>query len=275
MFNYEAFWGLVKKPFENTPDPDFLYYSKQHKEAMLRLLYAIKERKGAAILTGVFGCGKTLLGQAILTELIQDKYRLVNIINPQLDSKELLLAIVNQLGVHNFPAQKSEVLTNVVLDAINHSLYNNLRDGKETIVLIDEAHLVSDPIIFEQLRLLLNFQLKDRFLLTLLLFGQPELRENILANKQLEQRIPIRCHLDSLDKIDTEKYIAHRLEVAGRKDQVFTEGALNLIYEHSGGIPRRINNLCDLCLFSGYTYDKIIIDEEIVKREISELVIHQ
>lgn len=274
MFSYETYWKLNKRPFENTPDPTFLYYSKQHKEALLRLLYAIEQEKGAAVLTGVFGCGKTLLGQAIFTELSEYKYRLVNILNPQLDAAELLMTIATQLGAQNFPLKKSEVLINLVLDSINQALLDNMRDGKGTIIIVDEAHLISNPTIFEQLRLLLNFQLKDRFLLTLLLFGQPELREKILANRQLEQRIPVRCHLDSLDRADTESYISHRLTVAGRPDLLFTDEALTLIYEHSGGIPRRINNLCDMCLFSGYTYEKDTIDAEIVKREIKELVVH-
>ena len=249
MFNYIAHWGLNKKPFENTPDPDFLYYSGQHKEALLRLLYAIQEKKGAAMLTGVFGCGKTLLGQALLTELEGDRYRLVNIYNPQLDAVELVMAIATRLGAQNFPARKTEVLINIVLDAIYTALVDSMRDGKENIIIIDEAHLISDNLIFEQLRLLLNFQLKDRFLLTLLLFGQPELKDKILANKQFEQRIPIRCHLDKLDHDDAKAYISHRLKVAGRSDRIFTDEAIALIYEHSGGIPRRINNLCDLCLF--------------------------
>jgi len=274
MFNYEEYWRFDRKPFENTPDPTFLYYSKQHKEALLRLLYTIEERKGAGVLTGVFGCGKTLLGQAIFTELSEDRYRLVNIQNPQLDTVELLMAIATQLGAGNFPAKKSEILTNMVLDSINHALLDNMRDGKDTIIIIDEAHLISEPVIFEQLRLLLNFQSKDRFLLTLLLFGQPELREKILAIKQLEQRIPVRCHLDHLDRQDTEGYISHRLEVAGRPDNFFTEGAITSIYEHSGGIPRRINNLCDMCLFSGYTYEKDNIDKDLVKKEIKELAVH-
>lgn len=273
MFNYTQYWKLNKKPFENTPDPHFLYRSKQHEEALLRLLYAIQERKGAAMLTGVFGCGKTLLGQSIFTELSEDRYRLVNIANPQLDAVELVMAIATRLGAENFPINKTEVLTNVILDSINNGLLNNMRDGKDTIVIIDEAHIISDPLIFEQMRLLLNFQLKDRFLLTLLLFGQPELREKIMANKQLEQRIPIRCHVDNLDRDDTEGYIFHRLSVAGRADHLFTDGAIDLIYEHSGGIPRRINNLCDMCLFSGYTYEKNIIDEELVKREIKESLV--
>jgi general secretion pathway protein A len=273
MFNYIDYWSLKAKPFENTPDPAFLYYSKQHKEALLRLLYTIQERKGAALLTGIFGCGKTLLGHSLFTELSEDKYNMVEISNPQLDTIELLMTIATKLGISNLPTKKSDVLTNLVLDSINNALLDNMRDGKDAIVIVDEAHLISDPLMFEQLRLLLNFQLEDRFLLTLLLLGQPELREKIMANKQLEQRIPVKCHLDNLDKDDTEKYISHRLKVAGCPKTIFTAGAINLIYKHSGGIPRRINNLCDMCLFSGYTYNEGTIDENVVKREVQELFV--
>ena len=143
MFNYTDYWGLSGKPFENTPDPAFLYHSKQHEEALLRLLYTIQERKGAAILTGIFGCGKTLLGQAILTELSEDRYRMLNITNPQLDHIELLMSIVTQLGIKNFPAKKSEVLINLVIDSINNALLDNMRDGKDTVVIIDEAYISS------------------------------------------------------------------------------------------------------------------------------------
>lgn len=226
------------------------------------------------MLTGVFGCGKTLLGHSIFTELSEDRYKLVNIANPQLDAVELVMAIATQLGAQNFPVKKSEVLTNRVLDSINSALLDNMRDGKDTVVIIDEAHLVSDPIVYEQFRLLLNFQLEDRFLLTLLLFGQPELRGKILANKQLEQRIPVKCHLDKLDLDEVKGYIFHRLAITGRSDHFFTDGAIALIHEHSGGIPRRINNICDMCLFSGYTYDKDTIDENLVKKEIKESLVH-
>jgi len=262
---------LTKKPFENTPDPEFLYRSNQHEEALARLLYAISERKGAAVLTGVFGCGKTVLGQALLRELSEDRYRIAFINYPMLSHIEFLLAVAKSLGSHDLPTKKTEVLINFVLDSLNNVLLNNIRDGKDSIIIIDEAHIIEDTQIFESLRLLLNFQLPDRFLLTLILFGQPELREKIELNKQLEQRIAIKSHLANLDLEDTIGYIIHRLKVAGTELPVFSRDAMEFIYEHTGGIPRRINRLCDICLLSGFGKNLSHIDKTLVLEEAKGL----
>lgn len=268
---YENYWKLTKKPFENTPDPEFLYHSSQHEEALARLFYAISERKGAAVLTGVFGCGKTLLGQALLRELSEDRYRIAFINYPLLSHVEFLLAVAKSLGSHELPTKKTEVLINFVLDNINNVLLNNARDGKDSVIIIDEAHIIEDAQIFESLRLLLNFQLPDRFLLTLILFGQPELREKIELNKQFEQRINIKCHLANLDLKDTTNYIIHRLKVAGREEPIFTKESMESIYEHTGGIPRRINRLVDICLLSGFAKNSSQIDKTIVLEEVKGL----
>ena len=264
---YEQYWRLTKKPFENTPDPEFLYRSSEHEEALARLLYTIKERKGAAVLTGVFGCGKTVLGQALLRELSEDKYKIAFINYPLLSHLEFLLAVAKSLGSQDLPTKKTEVLTNLVLDSLNNILLNNYREGKDPVIIIDEAHIIEDAQIFESLRLFLNFQLSDRFLLTLILFGQPELREKIEANKQLEQRIAIKCHLANFNLKDTSNYIIHRLKIAGRDEPIFTEKAVEYTYEHTGGIPRRINRLCDICLLSGFVKNLNQIDESIVSEE--------
>jgi general secretion pathway protein A len=268
---YEQYWKLTKKPFENTPDPGFLYPSSQHEEALARLLYTVKERKGAAVLTGVFGCGKTVLGQALLKELTEDRYRIAFINYPLLSHVEFLLSVAKSLGGQELPTKKTEVLTNVVLDALNNALLNNARDGKDCIIIIDEAHLIEDAQIFESLRLILNFQLPERFLLTLMLFGQPELRDKIDLNKQLEQRIALKCHLTNLDFKDSVGYITHRLKVAGRDGPIFTKEAIEAVYEHTGGIPRRINRLCDVCLLSGFSQNLTQIDRLVVIEEAKGL----
>ena len=146
-----------------------------------------------------------------------------------------------------------------------------MRDGKETVIVIDEAHIIKDEKIFEEMRLLLNFQLQDRFLLTLLIFGQPELRQMIEDNKQLEQRVAVKCHLESLTESDAKNYIIHRLKVAGTTEAIFSDAAIKIIFEHSGGIPRRINRLCDLCLLAGFGQKVNQINEEIVNNEWQSL----
>ncbi len=268
---YTEYWGLQKKPFDNTPDPEFLYLSRQHEEALARLLYAVRERKGAAVLTGMFGCGKTVLGQELLKELSEDKYRVVFINYTLLSYVEFLLAITKSLGGQDLPTKKTEVLINFVLESLKNALLNNERDGKDSVIIIDEAHLIEDLQIFESLRLLLNFQLPHKFLLTLLLFGQPELREKIEFSKQFEQRIAIKCHLTNFDLEDTAAYITHRLMVAGRQGPIFTKEAMEAIWYDSGGIPRRINRLCDICLLSGLAKNIDKIDKSTVLEEVKGL----
>lgn len=268
---YEEYWGLSEKPFENTPDPRFIYYSSQHEEGLSRLIYTVSEGKGAAMLTGIFGCGKTLLGRTLLKELDKDTYRTAFIANPYLSYEELLMHIVYNLGGKDLPSRKTDVLVNIILERLTEILEDNMRDGKKTVIIIDEAHVIKDRQVWEELRLILNFQLEDRFLLTLLLLGQPELKELIDANKQFAQRIAVRCHLESLDEEGTKRYILHRLSIVGRKKPLFADEAYKVVYKKSGGIPRRINHICDLALFSGFGKDLSIIDENIVKDASADL----
>jgi len=139
------------------------------------------------------------------------------------------------------------------------------------VVIIDEAHIIEDKQIFEELRLLLNFQLKDKFLLTLILSGQPELKNSVENIKQLSQRIPIRCNLERFDGEDTKNYILHRLNLAGRAAPVFGEDIYRVIQERSGGIPRRINNICDMSLLAGFSKNAELIGEDIISDVIKDL----
>lgn len=269
---YEQYWNLKEKPFVNTPDPKYLYYSPEHEEALSRLMYAVQAGVGGCMLTGVFGCGKTLLNQTLIENLQKlGNYKLAFITNPFLSHIELLRMIAYDLGASNLPEKKSEILTDFLLETIEKILHNNNDDGKHTIVIIDEAHIIEDKLIFEELRLLLNFQLKDRFLLTLILSGQPELKKSIENIKQLSQRIPIRYHLERFDFQETRNYILHRLNVAGRIEPVFQEGAYQTIYERGGGIPRRINNICDMSLLVGFSKGIKLIGEDIVNDVIKDL----
>jgi len=269
---YETYWGLRERPFVNTPDPRFLYYSSEHEEAFSRLMYAVQGNMGGCMLTGVFGCGKTLLNQTLVETLEKSgNYRIAFVANPFLSHIELLRMIAHSLGAGNLPEKKTEILTDFLLQKIEEILHNNNNDGKHTVVIIDEAHIIEDKLIFEELRLLLNFQLKDRFLLTLILSGQPELKKNVDNIKQLSQRIPIRCHLERFGPEDTKNYILYRLQVSGRTQAAFTPEAFNLIHARSGGIPRRINNICDMCLLVGSSKHAGIIDEEIVKEVAEDL----
>lgn len=263
---YEQHWKLREKPFENTPDPRFLYNSLQHEEGLNRLLYVVKERKGAGLLTGVYGCGKTLLARTLMKELENSVYKVAILTNPRLDDIEMLRMIAFYLGVTEPPQRKADIL--ITLERV---LQNNLNDGKRTVVVVDEAHAIEDKNIFEELRLLLNYQHEDKFLLTLLILGQPELKDKVETNKQLNQRIAMRFYLEALNRTDTENYIRHRLSVAGGDTGIFTNDAITLIHERSGGIPRRINQLCDTTLLTGYGKSVTSVDADLVQETIKSL----
>ncbi len=266
---YESYWGLKEKPFENTPDPRFLYYSHQHKEAIARLLYVVRERKGAALITGEYGSGKTLLSRVLWHELQQEhKYLSSFILNPRLSGIEFLQEIVHQFSGSEFPQTKIDLF-----HALHKILYANYNQGKHSVIMIDEAQAIENEDIFEELRLLLNFQLDNAFLLTIILLGQPELKAAVMKLPQLSQRMSLRFHLGALNESETQDYIQHRLTVAGSAQPIFAPDALEAIYFYSSGIPRRINNICDLALLVGFGDAAAAIDKKIVIKVSDDLEI--
>jgi general secretion pathway protein A len=263
---YQKYWGLIAAPFQNVPDPNFFFLSAQHREGMARLMYAVKHNKGAALLTGDVGCGKTTLSRAFVVTLAQDKFDIGLVTNPSLPSPDFLEEINLQLGIT--PPNTSKV---AMLRALNERLLRNLEAGRDTVLIVDEAHCIRDPDVMEELRMLLNFQLNDRFLLTLILIGQPEVREIIRRIPQFDQRIAIRHHLKHLDQSETGRYITFRLEKAGAKRSIFTGDALDAVWEYSQGIPRVVNTLCDTCLLDGYASEAKGVDAQQVKRAAAGL----
>lgn len=260
--HYEPYWGLKVSPFENVPDPKFYFPSPKHEEGLHRLLYGIQARKGAVLLTGEIGCGKTTLSRKLIQHLAQDRYDTALIANPSIDAQEFLGEVLYQLGVET-QATKLERL-----HRLNEYLVDNLRQGKDTIIIVDEAQAIRDDTVFEELRLLLNFQLNDRFLLTLILLGQPELNERLDAIPQFAQRVAVRFHLPAFDLLETTRYIEFRIKTAGGEGgrPIFSTEAVELLYKHSGGIPRNINTLADLALLTGCLERKVQIDAQVVMR---------
>ena len=264
---YEAYWELSEPPFDNSPNPKFFYLSPEHEEALVRLVYTVRHRKGCGMLTGEYGCGKTTLSRALIQRLEAERYEIGLLTNPGSTPVDLLREVLYQLGVETAETRKPELL-----HRLNDLLFRNYQAGRDTVVIVDEAQLIEDDGVFEELRLLMNFQTDDRFLVTVLLIGSPELVAKVRRLKHIDQRIAIRYHLNTLDATHTANYIGHRLKMAGQPTPMFTEGAIKLIFDFTRGTPREINNLCDISLLVGYSRRVHAIDEAIVAEVIKDMV---
>ena len=264
---YETYWELSEPPFDNSPNPKFFYLSPEHEEALVRLVYTVRHRKGCGMLTGEYGCGKTTLSRALIQRLEAERYEIGLLTNPRWNATDFLREALYQLGVETPEKGKPELL-----HMLNDLFFRNYREGRDTVIIVDEAQLLDDESVFEELRLLMNFQTDDRFLVTILLIGSPELRERIRRLKHLDQRITIRYHLNTLDDAHTSAYVAHRLKMAGRTKPIFTDEAVKLIFDFTRGTPREINNVCDVALLVGYTKRAKEINERVVAEVIKDMV---
>lgn len=264
---YNDFYCMKERPFSKTPDPRFLYLSRGHREALARLQYVAEERE-IALLTGEIGCGKTTLSRALMDSL-GDEYRFCFIVNPRLSAVEFLRSIARAFSPLP-PADDKESLLNQIADAV----FMLHTEGVSAVLVIDEAQLIPDREIFDEIRLLTNFQLDDRNLITVILMGQPELRSMLASPvfEPLRQRITMQFHLSPLEMDDIQDYLDCRLEVAGGDAGLFSPDAVQRIYELSAGVPRRINQIATNAILEGYGRDETIIDAAIVDAVASELL---
>jgi len=250
---YERFFGFRELPFRLTPDPNYLFLSRKHGEAFAHLLYAVREGSGFVAVTGEIGAGKTTLIRTLLKELrdTKDKVAAAYIFNPVYSPVELLQTINAELGLPSRSGSKKELTGH-----LNAFLLAQKNDDGRTLVIVDEAQNL-DAVILEELRLLSNLETETEKLLHIVLIGQPELRDLLDRPEllQLSQRITVRWHLNSLDRIETAEYVRHRLRVAGGPNVggIFDARALGLLYDHSGGVPRLINILAHRALLVAYT----------------------
>ncbi|MBI3989779.1 MAG: AAA family ATPase [candidate division NC10 bacterium] len=257
---YEAYWGLSRMPFQNVPDPTFFCPLPAYQEILEKLLYVVQYSKGAALLTGNVGCGKSTLSRVFILHLEEEKYDVGLVINPSVPSEELLYEVALQLGLSP-PSSHRPTLFRSLYD----HLLANAQEGKVTVIIIDEAQTIKDESVFEDLRVLLNFQLNDRYLFSLILLGLPELKVTLARLPPLNQRIALHLNLSPLNQEETALYIDFRLKKAGQTRRIFTNETIKAIHQEAGGLPRSINNLCDLCLFEGMRRKAKEVDALLVK----------
>jgi type II secretory pathway predicted ATPase ExeA len=263
---YTKYYNLSDKPFENTPDPFFLFLSKQHREVLSSLLYGIESAKGFILVSGDVGTGKTTLIRSLLKEL-NPGHIVINIINPRTTFDDIFNHLVQMLEVTVEGKNRLESI-----DMLRSKLETLNKEGRRAVIIIDEAHLLSKESL-EEIRLLSNIENDKTKLIQIVMVGQNEIH-NLLdreTQKPLKQRIVINRQLNPLDKKETIEYILHRLKVVGRSHQLFNDDALSLIWKVSGGTPRVINQICDNALLIGYALETGIIERKIIKEVISDM----
>jgi len=265
---YTNFYSLRENPFNVTSDPNFLYMSKKHREALSFMSYGIEQRKGFLEITGEIGTGKTTICKALLNGL-SEKIKTAFIINPDLSELQLLESIATDFGIE-LP-KKSNKLT--VFGLLNKFLIHQLYLRNNVVLIIDEAQNLKLSLL-EQIRLLSNLETEKEKLIQIILVGQPQLRDKLNSPglAQLRQRISIRYHILPLERHEVKNYINHRLGVAGSDGKIhFAEEAIDGICKFSDGVPRLINMVCDRALLFGYVLETRTITGEIIQRSINEI----
>lgn len=265
---YEAFYGLISKPFQLNPDPGFYFSSKQHQRARAYLEYGVMRCEGFIVITGEVGAGKTTIVRGLLDSLDPGSIVAAHLVSTQLGAEDTLRLVGAAFGVPVLGVSKSGLI--LALEAF--FVTQTLR-GKRCLLIVDEAQNLQ-PQAVEELRMLSNFQNGRDALLQTFLVGQPEFRQILQSPDmvQLRQRVTAACHLGPLDAAETRDYILHRLKCAGATDKpTFDADIFDSIHRHTGGIPRRINNLCDRVLLQGFLSDQTHIDLGSVNEIIHEL----
>ena len=265
--SYLEHFKLEEQPFRLTPDPDFLYWSKQHARAKAYMESTIWLADGFVVITGEIGSGKTTLLQSFLSELEDDiVYAVVS--QTQLTPTQFLQAVLTEFGFKPFNKRKVELL-----DMLNMFLIEQYSSGKKVVLIVDEAQNLTHKVL-EEIRLISGIETHKEKVLRIILAGQPELKETLdsVSLQQLVQRIRLRFHLGPLDSRELHEYIDHRLAVAGREpNDLFAADTFDIIHRYTGGVPRLINTLCDTALLCAFADEKAVVDLSELNAAIAEL----
>ncbi|ASD66042.1 ExeA family protein [Pseudoalteromonas piscicida] len=264
---YLRYFGLTEKPFSIAPNPEFLFLSERHKEALAHLTYGLGDAGGFVLLTGEVGTGKTTVTRSMLAQL-PESTKVAFILNPSLSELELLATICDELGI-DYDSNNATLKS--LTDVIKHRLLENHHSGGHTMLIIDEAQHLA-PEVLEQLRLLTNLETDHKKLLQIVLVGQPELQHLLQRNelRQLAQRITARYHLLPLSESQVFAYIQHRLQKAGCQQALFHHDAVAYVHQVTAGIPRLINLLADRCLLGAYSASQTQVTKAIAVQAAKE-----
>ena len=265
--SYLEHFKLSEQPFRLTPDPDFLYWSKQHARAKAYMESTIWLADGFVVITGEIGSGKTTLLQSFLSEL-EDNIVYAVVSQTQLTPVQFLRAVLTEFGFKPFDMRKVELL-----DMLNMFLIEQYSNGKKVVLIVDEAQNLSRKVL-EEIRMLSGIETHKEKVLRIILAGQPELKDTMdqPSLKQLVQRIRLRFHLGPLDSRELREYIDHRLAVAGRDpNDLFHEDTFHIIHRFTGGVPRLINTLCDTALLCAFADEKSAVDADDIMAAVAEL----
>jgi len=268
---YRAFYGLIRQPFEMTPDPGFLYLGETHREGLATLVYGVRSRKGFVMLTGEVGTGKTTLLHALLAQL-DSSTDSAYIFNPCLEPLDFFQLLFDDLGIEEKCTSKAEYLL-----ALNHYLIDRLQQNRTVLLIIDEAQNLSREML-EEIRLLSNLETPNSKLIQILLVGQPELGEMLDRDdlRQLRQRIVLRYALKPFDAGELEAYVEERLRLAGYTGKgIFKRSAFRELFAVTGGVPRLVNVVCDGALLTGYGRNRPTLDAEIIREVANDLHLNQ
>ncbi len=264
---YESHFGLTAKPFSMVPNPEILFLSKNHENALTYLEYGLSEKVGFILLTGEIGAGKTTLIRYMLNKM-ESQIDIAVIFNTNFTSDQMLRRILSEFEIPCDTTDKERHL-----QLLYQFLIDRYAQGRHVLLIVDEAQNLSDAAL-EDIRMLSNLQTDDRILLQIMLVGQPELKNRLNRPefRQLAQRIAVNYHITPLDDVQTHHYIGYRIDKAGGEPDLFTPEAINLIYMHSGGIPRSINLMCDTALVYGFADNLERIDTAVVEKVIEDRV---